>query len=380
MPLTPDLPFPKSPADAIRSKDWNDHVKETQRLDVAKVNKAGDAMTGPLTIAGALGIGTTGPKVPLHVVGAALISDGDGVAAATGKMAKGSLTIGSTTASFGGGNGWNANTAGLMMETAATTEIAVHHSNARLASIAHYNNNKLTIGRDMGWGTIGSVVMNGNLGVGVAEPGFKLDVASRIRLRGEGGSNTAGLWLYHNTVNEDRAFVGMANDTHVGFYGKGTAGTVGWGLLMDVTNGNLTIKGRVASNNICTSVARFNKVDVVAKNWTAMSDMSLTFKADVTNNFLISAQINGVQALIPNQGLQQKLIAVYFRLLVDTNQVDLTRHEFHQNGWELRGVNLSRVLSLAAGQHTVTVEWYTTDGTASACWYGDTRQIQVIEL
>jgi hypothetical protein len=62
MPLTPDLPFPKSPADAIRSKDWNDHIKETQRLDVAKVNRSGDAMTGPLTIAGALGIGTTAPK------------------------------------------------------------------------------------------------------------------------------------------------------------------------------------------------------------------------------------------------------------------------------------------------------------------------------
>ena len=77
---------------------------------------------------------------------------------------------------------------------------------------------------------------------------------------------------------------------------------------------------------------------------------------------------------------QQKLIAVYFRLLVDTLQQDLTRHEFHQNGWELRGVNLTRVVSLSAGQHTVAVEWYTTDGTASACWYGDTRQIQVIEL
>ena len=377
MPLTPDLPFPKSPADAIRSKDWNDHVKETQRLDVAKVSKSGDVMTGPLTIAGALGIGTPAPKAPLHVVGPALISDGDGHAVPNNRMAKGSLTIGSVTASFGGGNNWTANTAGLLMETAASTEIAVHHFGARVASVAHYNNNTLTIGRDMGWGTIGNVVMNGNVGVGVSDPGFKLDAGGRIRLREGPTGHTAGFWLYQSTPKDDRAFVGMASDDEVGLYGNKGAQ---WGLKMNVTTGNVWMKGRVSSSNICTSVAKVNKIDVTAKNWTAMPDMSLTFKADVANNFLISVQINGVQAIIVGQGLQQKLIAVYFRLLVDTLQQDLTRHEFHQNGWELRGVNLTRVVSLSAGQHTVAVEWYTTDGTASACWYGDTRQIQVIEL
>jgi len=68
MPLAPDLPFPKSPGDAIRSKDWNDLVIETQRLDNAKVNRAGDAITGPLTIAGALALGTTTAAAKLHVV------------------------------------------------------------------------------------------------------------------------------------------------------------------------------------------------------------------------------------------------------------------------------------------------------------------------
>jgi len=377
MPLTPDLPFPKSPADAIRSKDWNDHVKETQRLDVAKVSKSGDAMTGPLTIAGALGIGTTAPKAPLHVVGAALISDGDGFAVKDGKMAKGSLTIGSIASSFGGGNGWNANTAGLMMETAASTEIAVHHSGTRIASIAHYNNNTLTIGRDMGWGPVANVVTNGNLGVGVPAPGQRLDVAGRIRLRDGGGGNTAGLWLYQNTPNEDRAFVGMANDNQVGLWGNKGAQ---WGLLMDVTNGHVAIKGRSSSNNICTSVVRNNKVDVTAKDWTPMPDMSLVFNAAVPNNFLIVAQINGVQALVPNTPLRQELIASYFRLLVDNGQVDFTRYEFHQNGWELRGVYLSRIVALSPGQHTVAVQWYTTNGATSCCWYGDNRQIQVIEL
>ena len=304
MPLTPDLPFPKSPADAIRSKDWNDHVKETQRLDVAKVNRSGDAMTGPLTIAGALGIGTTAPKAPLHVVGPALVSDGDGFAVLNGKMAKGSLTIGSVASSFGGGTGWNVNTAGLMMETAASTEIAVHHSGTRIASIVQYNNNTLTIGRNMGWGPIGSVVLNGNV----------------------------------------------------------------------------EIKGRCSNGNIRASVVKNNKVDTNSTSWLAMPDMSLTFTAAVANQFQITVSINGVQSNKPNVGPIQNL-AAEFRLILDGNVVDFTRHEFHQSGWELRGVFLSRLLPLNAGQHTVLVHWRSANGqNTSACWYNDSRQIQVIEL
>jgi pyruvate/2-oxoglutarate dehydrogenase complex dihydrolipoamide acyltransferase (E2) component len=62
MVLTPDQPFPKTRGHAIRSKDWNDAIGELQRLDTAKVNKAGDSLTGPLTISGTVGIGTTNPQ------------------------------------------------------------------------------------------------------------------------------------------------------------------------------------------------------------------------------------------------------------------------------------------------------------------------------
>src|SRR5262245_4654090 len=54
MAFTPDLPFPKGAGDTIRSKDWNDHIAETKRLDTAKVERAGDTINGPLTVAGAL--------------------------------------------------------------------------------------------------------------------------------------------------------------------------------------------------------------------------------------------------------------------------------------------------------------------------------------
>jgi len=50
MPFQPTQPFPKAQGHTIRSNDWNDLVNEALRLERDKVNKAGDDMTGPLTI------------------------------------------------------------------------------------------------------------------------------------------------------------------------------------------------------------------------------------------------------------------------------------------------------------------------------------------
>ena len=131
-------------------------------------------------------------------------------------------------------------------------------------------------------------------------------------------------------------------------------------------------------NYVRASIVKNDKVDVTATSWQPMPGMSLAFNAAIPSPFLINVAINGVQAL--PTGAPEPHIASFFRLLVDGGQHDLTRHEFHQGGWELRGVTLTRLLSLNAGQHTVTVEWYTTGGVTSACWYNDSRQIQVIEL
>lgn len=69
MPLAPDSPFPKTQGDNIRSKDWNDIVMEVMRLDNDKTNRSGDHFTGPLTIDGSVGIGTSAPVEPLEVKG-----------------------------------------------------------------------------------------------------------------------------------------------------------------------------------------------------------------------------------------------------------------------------------------------------------------------
>jgi hypothetical protein len=75
----------------------------------------------------------------------------------------------------------------------------------------------------------------GNVGIGTT-PGFKLDVAGRARIRQAG--DTAGIWFYQTGPNLDRAFVGMASDNQVGFWGNTGAN---WGLVMDTTNGNVGI-------------------------------------------------------------------------------------------------------------------------------------------
>jgi hypothetical protein len=67
-------------------------------------------------------------------------------------MSSGSLTIGGNT-NYGGGSSWNGtNAAGLLMECADNTEIAIHDVGNRVASLMYYASNNFTLGRDMGWG------------------------------------------------------------------------------------------------------------------------------------------------------------------------------------------------------------------------------------
>ncbi len=53
-------------------------------------------------------------------------------------MAAGSLCIGSTDTDYGYQTGWTSNTAGIMMECNDITEIVVHDSGTRLASLLYY--------------------------------------------------------------------------------------------------------------------------------------------------------------------------------------------------------------------------------------------------
>ncbi len=66
------------------------------------------------------------PRCALEVNGIGCIHNGSPYAVANNFMASGNLTIGGTTANYGGGTLWNGgNAAGLMMECLDNTEICV---------------------------------------------------------------------------------------------------------------------------------------------------------------------------------------------------------------------------------------------------------------
>ena len=75
------------------------------------------------------------------------------------------------------------------------------------------------------------------LAVGHDTPGHMLDVAGRVRFR-EGAGASAGIWLLNG--GSDRAFIGMQDDNHVGFWGQNGAG---WSLTVNTVNGNIDIPG-----------------------------------------------------------------------------------------------------------------------------------------
>ena len=417
MPFTPTPPYPKTAGAIIRSADWNAVVTEVQRLDTDKVNRAGaDAMSGPLTIAGALAVGTATPAAAarLHVVGPTSptvlrIQSTTGFGAARLEMwsdAQGGPSewrpayIESTDAgTFTGGLAFVTNGSGGAQRTGAVEAMRV---------------------------------VNGRLGIGVTAPGYRLDVSDRIRLR-QGTpaayDNTAGLWLYQQGTATDRAFIGMGTDNYVGMFG---AVYGGWGLNMDVTHGGvgvrmwpssayaLTVSGptnlggtlRVSGNTTVVGRVSDNKVRAVARvagststsgldnttSWVAIAGMSLSIVAPTGGaDYLIRFNMNGVQATISNAPPHGLRAQAEFRLLIDGALRDYTVHEFHGNGWELRGVCLERLMSLPAGSHTIIVEWSIKSPdarpvgtpaflyperlvTLTGGWYNDARCLHVIEL
>jgi Chaperone of endosialidase len=173
--------------------------------------------------------------IPLYVGSLAVlpkgaVSIGSGYALSMNSMERGSLTIGATDLNYGGGtNQWNGNTAGLMLECAANTEIAVHDSNTRVASLLYYEGdtaNRITLGRNMGWGKSDVRIANnlnieGKLAVGMTTvPTATLEVVGKggtnvdfiVNGRMMSNNNDGGFW-----VKDDR-FVGGHSTDNIGIW------------------------------------------------------------------------------------------------------------------------------------------------------------------
>lgn len=80
---------------------------------------------------------------------------------------------------------------------------------------------------------------NGNVGVGVGDPSYKMDIAGRIRVRsGSGGiTDAAGVWLNNPSNTASIAFMGVKDVDVAGIYGN----ISGWGLIMNTNTGAVAV-------------------------------------------------------------------------------------------------------------------------------------------
>jgi hypothetical protein len=158
--------------------------------------------------------------------------------------------------------------------------------------------------------------------------------------------------------------------------------------------GDIRATGRLQDGRVRSEVARFNSVQISAianaTAWNNVPDMSAVIVAPPGGAwFEVRFSMNGVQA----EGLTQT--QAEFRLLVDGTQQDYTLNEYHNNGWELRGITLQRMLFLTAGAHSLIVQWSIKSPGArpaippflpevrvrlTGCFYGDGRCLSAVEL
>ncbi len=225
MAFTPDQPFPKAKGHVIKSKDWNDTITEMQRLDNAKVNKAGDAMSGPLTVSGNVGIGTEAPLSRLQVGSLTAIDEGATDAGAWTNLGSNAFYDGDwkriDTTKAGVNLHMNADSGGEEFRFLRV------EANGTERNIAHI-------------GSSTSFIAEGNVGIGTINPGARLEVNGDISISGKHAFRGNDPWL---RLNQDGAF---AIGVHTpGLFAPGSlnvGGVGGWG---NPGEGNVWIAGSV---------------------------------------------------------------------------------------------------------------------------------------
>lgn len=276
---------------------------------------------------GNLGIGTLSPQAGLTVVGTANISNGNGWANANGKMASGSLTLGGITANYGGGSNWTANTAALLLETLANTEIAVNDANTRVVSLMYYEGdaaNRITIGRDMGWGVTPVTIANNLIVKGAMTPSAGATETNGILFPKDpaGGSGDAAWLRYYARAGESMTLeLGINNDAddHIALMPSGNVGigknnpvysldvSASRGIKLGLEGyggGQLILKNNKDDNKIYLEA--FSKdgagsaAELLLTGKDAASVPKLSFIADVTNirgNVGIGLTVNPIAEL-----------------------------------------------------------------------------------
>jgi hypothetical protein len=144
---------------------------------------------------------------------------------------------------------------------------------------------------------------NGNVGVGVSDPGYRLDLGARMRIRSSPG-NSAGIWLNNSANNASPAFMGMNTDNEVGFYGSNGAS---WGLTMNTQTGALSLNGNAGQPGQVMMSTGNN-----AAKWATASEVLPVMLTEGTNLINTNLTEQGYTGSDINLNLSQNTLVLLF--------------------------------------------------------------------
>ncbi len=226
--------------------------------------------------------------------GAVCINNSTSVLVGNDYMAGGSLSIGNINQNYGGGSGWTSNTAGLLLECADNTEIAIHDSGTRVMSALYYQGaqNFISIGRDMGWGAIGYVLVPSSLIANrisvVAD-----DANGRLNVRNPNGSNT------HFGYSDNRNYIRNNTIFDTGYVEIG--GSYVWRAPLDITTSVSRDNGCVRYFDVNTNgigyTCGWSSYSAMADTWGGARFMAYSDIRKKKNIKTVSTALKDIQGL-----------------------------------------------------------------------------------
>ena len=174
-------------------------------------------------------IGNNAPRTKLEVYNGSIFACGtSSFAIPSGFNTQvGSLTLGDTTLNYGGGYQWTSSVAQILLECSDNTEIAVHDNGNRLASLMYYQGGAgttggiITIGRNMGYNALTSLVLNGALTLANNIWHQSADGISRFYYNANGttyfhsGNTNGNGFTFRNTAQGDIVTITDAGNTSI---------------------------------------------------------------------------------------------------------------------------------------------------------------------
>jgi len=211
---------------------------------------------------------------------------------------------------------------------------------------------------------------NGNVGIGVTDPAYTMDVASRMRIRSKPGF-TAGIWLNNEANSALASFVGMQADNQVGFFGLGT----GWGLLMNTTTGAISFGGNAGqagqvlksngsgaapawqgggSSNVFIARQSTNSTSIVSGQ-TDIPDLVANFTLPVASTVLFQYSANVYAQDCFACSPKRVSIILFQNVVGGTNELDRARASIENDTWSTTLVSGPAVFDFPAGTYSFKV-------------------------